>query len=115
MLEMESGSMETINKKKGSSWKIWFGLVALVIAGIWLFNSANSKTWTLFIYKSATPNADEQKARIDTYKSQTECIEKGVSFTSKGGSFECGYDCKYDGNYLIEVCGKVCGRNGCRD
>jgi len=74
-----------------------------------------SKTWTLFIYDSPTPYSKSQISRIDGYKEQTECIEKGIQITKSEQSFECGFDCKDKGDGWGDVCDKVCGENGCKD
>ncbi|OGE64665.1 hypothetical protein A3J13_02225 [Candidatus Daviesbacteria bacterium RIFCSPLOWO2_02_FULL_36_8] len=73
------------------------------------------QSWTLFTYAGKTPNKENQKNRVEGYKSQTECIEKGISISATSDSFECAYGCKYRPEYREEICGKVCGANGCRD
>lgn len=115
---MESDTVELPTQKTSNPLKTVLTIVILLVVGIWLFGKVQDilrpKSWTLFIYKSESPDLDAQKARIDTYKSQTACIEKGISM-SKGGSFECGYDCRFRNEYQTEICDKVCGSNGCRD
>lgn len=115
---MESDAVELTDRKTGNPIKTIITLIILVVVGIWLFgkiqDALRPKSWTLFIYQSASPDIDAQKARIDTYNSQTTCIEKGIAM-SKGGSFECGYDCRFRNEYQTEICDKVCGANGCRD
>lgn len=115
----ESNLNYVVSAKRSNPLKTILITGILIVVSIWLFGKVQDvfrpKSWTLFIYKSESPDLDAQKARIDTYKSQAICIEKGISFTNKGGSFECGYDCKFKNDYLTEVCDKVCGSNGCRD
>lgn len=110
---------ETITQTNSNPLKTIIVLVIVIVAGIWVFgkiqDAARPKSWTLFVYNSVSPDINAQKARIDTYKDQTTCIEKGISYTSKGGSFECGYDCKFRNEYQTEICDKVCGVSGCRD
>lgn len=116
---MESETSNLSKQQSISSFKTILILIIFVLVGIWLFGKIQDglrpKSWTLFVYQSETPDTYAQKARIDTYQNQTTCIEKGISFTKKGGSFECGYDCRFRNEYLTEVCDKVCGINGCRD
>lgn len=116
---METDATELSKRTKSNSLKTIITWVIVIVVGVWLFGkfqgAMRPKSWTLFIYNSASPDINEQKARIDTYNNQTTCIEKGLSYTSKGGSFECGYDCRFRDEYLTEICDKVCGRNGCRD
>lgn len=116
---METETLEQKMRTNSNYLKTIITIVIVMVVGIWLFgkiqDAARPKSWTLFIYQSESPDFYSQKARIDTYQNQTSCIEKGIFYTSKGGSFECGYDCKYRNDYQIEVCDKVCGANGCRD
>jgi len=72
------------------------------------------KTWTLFIYSTDLPNTDYLIQRIDGYRSQTECLERGFEITRHEGSYECGYGCRYRKEYKVEICDKVCTRFGCR-
>lgn len=86
--------------------------------GIFYSGSLGSKSWTLFLYKSGSPDTDEEYAIIEGYKSKTECLEEGlnqINTTSGVNSFECGYDCRYRKEYRMEVCDKVCSKRGCRD
>lgn len=116
---MGSDDDELPTAKSGNTLITLVIIGVLIFAGFWLFGKTQDairpKSWTLFIYKSETPDTDYEKARIDTYNSQTACIEKGITFTGKGGSFECGYDCRFRKEYLMEICDKICGLNGCRD
>lgn len=72
------------------------------------------KSWTLFLCESEMSDGGcfENKYELEGYKSQNECMEKGIQL-SKGMAFECGYDCRVE--YSVNVCDKVCGKNGCRD
>lgn len=90
---------------------IWLGYKGI----IWVQNKVRPKSWTLFLYSSPTPDIYYQTNRIDGYKSQTECIEKGIIFTKEYGSFECGYDCNFKPEYGEVICDRVCSRSGCRD
>lgn len=118
---METDATELSKRTKSNSLKTIITWMIVIVVGIWLFgkiqDALRPKSWTLFVYQSETPDIHAEKARIDSYQSQTTCIEKGISFTNtkKGESFECGYDCRFRNEYLTEVCNKVCGNNGCRD
>jgi hypothetical protein len=105
----------------GLSFKL-IGMIILLILLIWIApkivstirDSFREKYWTLFLYSADTPNTDYLIQRIDGYKSQRECLEKGFELTRDRGSYECGYDCRYRKEYEIEICDKVCTRFGCR-
>lgn len=90
---------------------LWLGYKGVV----WGYNLVRPKSWTLFIYSSATPDTDYQINRIDGYSRQSECLEAGIKYSLKTGSYECGYDCRYRDKYYMEICDRVCGKSGCRD
>jgi hypothetical protein len=117
--------MEEKNKKILETVKTFihfaFKFVAILILIVLLIsitpkiiNFLRPKTWTLFIYSTNTPNTDYLIQRIDGYKSQRECLEKGFELTRDRGSYECGYGCRYRKEYKVEICNKVCTRFGCR-
>jgi hypothetical protein len=96
-------------------------VIVIIIIIVILINAAPKvidffkvKTWSLFIYSTETPNTNYLIQRIDGYKSQTECMEKGISLSKSEGSYECGYYCRVD-KYFFETCREVCNRYGCRD
>ncbi|KPJ56555.1 hypothetical protein AMJ49_04570 [Parcubacteria bacterium DG_74_2] len=116
--------------------KIWEGIIAVIetilgfifkIIGILIIialliyavpkiiDFLRIKTWTLFLYSTETPDTDYLIQRIDGYKTQTECLEKGFNMSKNRGSYECGYDCRYRKEYGVEICDKVCSKWGCRD
>ena len=70
--------------------------------------------WTLFVYKSETPDITEQKYVIEDYPSKRECIERGIDYTKLSGSFECGKGCRFETALNEQVCKQVCNRKGCR-
>lgn len=45
------------------------------------------------------------------YKTQAECMEKGLELAKKEG-FECGKNCEKDSIGLL-VCDVICNKNGC--
>lgn len=92
------------------------GIIILIVfvVGNLITDSSNTKDWTLFLYSSEQPHHMHLIQRIDGYENQTDCLEKGY-LMAQSGSYECGYYCRYEDKYLMEICNKVCGANGCRD
>lgn len=76
---------------------------------------SQSKSWTLFTYSSVNPDQDFLKNRIENINSQEACIQAGVPYATKGGSYECAYGCKYIKEYKSEICERTCDHKGCRE
>ena len=89
-------------------------IVLLIYAVPKIIDFLRIKTWTLFLYSTETPDTNYLIQRIDGYKTQTECLEKGFNMSRNWGSYECGYGCRYRNEYGVEICDKVCTRFGCR-
>ncbi len=90
--------------------KIILLFTILLLAG---YDCSSSGDWMLSIY-----NDGKTEKRIDGYKTEAECLEKGVLFLNeKEGRFDCGYRCKIGDidNYEDSPrCKKICDLQGCR-
>jgi len=78
------------------------------------FAGCTSKKWTLFICKTPHPTGGcmDNKYVLEGYKSQRECMEKGITLQNEAG-FECGGSCKKD-EYFGYVCNPICNeKRGC--
>ena len=111
-----------IKQKQNSIFQcIAFLIIGLVI-GFFLFkNAVNwarpkyfSKNWTLMICETPhfSGGCAENRYILEGYKSQTDCMEKGISLRNQAG-FECGYGCHLSDGGGLQVCDKVCNENGC--
>lgn len=117
-----------LESRKGQS-----GIASLIIIVVilllinWYSNSGHNfirrmipfgKTWTLFLFTSETPDIDYKWAQIGGYKTQQECLEKGiyeVRVNKEVTSYQCGYDCMVYPDIGEEICDRVCSKFGCRD
>jgi hypothetical protein len=90
-----------------------FILIILFISTL-LLSGCTSKKWTLFICETShhTGGCMDNKYVLEGYKSQRECMEKGITLQNEAG-FECGGSCKIQG-YGGYVCNPICNeKRGC--
>jgi len=91
---------------------ISFILVVLLI--VFVYNAFN-KSWTLMVCETPhySGGCDDNKYELKGYKSQRECMEKGIQLNNEAG-FECGLNCK-ETDYGLSVCDEICNEKGCSD
>lgn len=90
----------------------------IIVVGLYLISLIfNKNTWTLMVCKSLMSNGVEcyeNSYVLEGYKSQNECMEKGIALASREG-FECGRNCKPSKDYGGTVCEVICNRAGCNE
>ena len=85
-------------------------VIALIIKGVFFKDN-----WRLMVCSSLMENGIECKENsyvLDGYKSQNECMEKGISLANDQG-FECGKNCKKSEYSDIALCEIICNKAGC--
>ncbi|MFH1407473.1 MAG: hypothetical protein ABIG91_00320 [Patescibacteria group bacterium] len=106
-------------------------VVILVVVGISIFiiikvfssfaEFLRPKSWNLMVCKSTMNNGTEcydTSYILKGYKTQSDCMEKGMQLAKKEG-FECGKNCRdYDSckgqEDCIQVCDIICNKVGCK-
>lgn len=91
--------------------KIFF-IIFLITFSIFVYKKLNNN-WTLMICESShiTGGCAEDKYILTGYRSQRECMEKGILMKNTSG-FECGLNCK-DSSYGGRICDEICNEKGC--
>lgn len=87
------------------------GLIGLIAYK--MFFDGTLKGWTLMVCSEphSTGGCAETSYVLKGYKSERECLEKGIGLHNKSG-FECGSSCKMS-DYGLYVCKEICNENGC--
>jgi hypothetical protein len=85
----------------------------IVLVSTILFSGCTSKDWTLMICKTKhySGGCGDMEYELKGYKTQRECMEKGIAMKNPEG-FECGYSCK-DSDYGGKICNEICNETGC--
>ena len=60
----------------------------------------------------STGGCGDLKYTLKGYKTQRECMEKGIEMKNPEG-FECGYSCEKWGETDLQVCDEICNEKGC--
>ena len=98
---------------------VYFALLCLILflgykVLLAAYNYIRPKTWTLMICEGE-PMYDggcyNNSYVLEGYKSQRECMEKGLAMPNTSG-FECGGDCRIDDTWG-RVCQTLCNKSGC--
>ena len=68
-----------------------------------------SNSWTLVVIDNS-----DKRIEVNGYSSSKDCVEKGLSMSSNGEYFNCGYGCEYDSSTVDGIrCEQYCGKGGC--
>jgi len=88
--------------------------VSLIILSAILLSGCTSKEWTLMVCdtKHFSGGCGDTKYVLKGYKTQRECMEKGIEMKNPEG-FECGSACRLSDGGLLQVCDEVCNETGC--
>jgi len=98
------------NMKKIIILLILIGIICYVGKGVFTKN-----TWDLMVCKILMDDGAQcydNSYVLKGYKTQNECMEKGIELAKKEG-FECGKNCKKEDGMNLIVCDVICNKNGC--
>lgn len=103
------------NESSGSSSSI-ISLIIIIAVAYFIIKALFFKdSWRLMVCSSLMENGIECRENsyiLDGYKSQNECMEKGIAVASRQG-FECGKNCKKSEYSDLAVCEEICNKAGC--
>lgn len=87
-------------------------VIALIIFSSLCLSGCTQKEWTLMICKTKhfSGGCDDISYLLNGYKTQRECMEKGLALKNPEG-FECGVNCKPWGS--LQSCSEICNETGC--
>lgn len=106
------------NENEGNSGGTTSVITLIILIGVVFFIIKSlffKDQWRLMICSSLMENGVECRENsyvLDGYKSQNECMEKGIEL-SKGQGFECGKNCKKSEYSDLAICEVICNKAGC--
>lgn len=89
--------------------------MAVVSTSLFL-SGCKSNEWTLMVCSSphATGGCSDTSYIIKGYKTQKDCMEKGVELKNYSG-FECGLSCRDWEDTSLQICDEICNEKGCNN
>ncbi len=90
--------------------------IILITVVVVIFQKVFKKdSWDLMVCKTLMSDGVQCQTNsyiLPEYKTQAQCMEKGIELAYKEG-FECGKNCRNDSG--IKMCEVICNRNGCSE